>query len=237
MAMDGRRKEMKVCPNCNAQLNETAKFCTECGSKTDTAVSTHSPNVVSAVPSEQPQGNTSSMSAAIDTKALESSFFDYLDFLKDTVIAPTSVFKQISWINGLISMFLFTIVQSIVAEGSLFENILPNILLQVIVVGVLFALNKFIFHTADSVFNVVTEYGGLLNTQTILFILVGIFGIDEGVGLLLVFIAGLNQMNIYNIYLFNSQSKGSRKVDGYYQIIISYIALSILLYVAFMNFV
>lgn len=236
------------CNECSATLNDNAKFCKECGAKVEnsTVISSDDNLVESIAPQSgaekinhdpqntATQANTNTIS--LDFELVKNLLIGYGQFLKETFMNPSSLFGTDSWIYGIVSLLIFTGIQSYLVNYDYFTNFFQFLIIQSIVVGVLLIINKFLLNTSDNFYNVVTEYGGLINTQSLLFILAAVVGLDEGIGAFIMFIAFLNQINIFNYYLFKNQTKGSTKIDGYYQIIIAYIALAILMYFSFRGF-
>lgn len=237
---------MKTCLTCQATLNDKAKFCKECGSKVNetdrgnnevestgidqSSISQEAGNAYTSVASKQEKTIT------IDADLLKSHATDYWQYLKQSLLHPYSLFKSTSWINGLISLVIFALIQMILINDDYIYSLFYFVIFQAITVGLLMIINRGVLNRSGTIYEVLTEYGGLMNTQSILFILAGIIGIYETVGAFIMFIALLNQFNIYNYYLFNNQIKGKSKIDGYYQILIAYIALSILAYYIFKMF-
>ncbi|WP_423188961.1 hypothetical protein ACO1PF_10255 [Alkalibacterium sp. f15] len=237
---------MNKCKTCSANLNDNAKFCKECGAKVDnlhlTFNSTGDSETIRPQVTQETNNAESTLvtkqsnTISLDVDLVKTYISDYGRFLKETLLRPASVFKTTSWINGLISIIIFATVQMTVVNYDHFATLFKFLIFQAIVVGVLLVINKGLLNTSSTIADVVTEYGGLMNTQSIIFILAGLIGLNEGIGIFVMFVALLNQLNIYNYYLFNNQTKGTKKLDGYYQIVIAYIVLAILVYYGFRGF-
>ncbi|WP_028273436.1 zinc ribbon domain-containing protein [Atopococcus tabaci] len=234
---------MNYCTDCGSQLKESAKFCKECGAETNVEIVASSVEVT-AVEQTHKTADRQQASAQAKPSAAEESFFNFLEFFKQAVIHPTSVFSQMDWINGIISLAVFTLIQATVLKEvsaySLSQGIIhaplpflptwiQNMLLQAVIVGLLFVVNKLVFRAPVSIKNVVTEYGGMMAVQSALLILAAVFGLvsEAGKGIVMI-VAMLNQLNIITMYLFANRERGTRKLDGYYQIILSYFALTVL---------
>lgn len=237
---------MKKCPKCLATLNENAKFCKECGAKVKdlnlTEDRTESPETDLPETSQKVSSNHNSAAAkesttiTLDNDLIKKYIFEYGSYLKESLLHPYSLFKSENWMNGLLSLIIFAVIQMFVVNYNHVSFLLNFLVFQAIAVGLLLIINKGVLNNSSSVYDVLAEYGGLMNTQSILFIVAGVIGINEDAGALIMFIALLNQFNIYNYYLFNNQTKQKSKIDSYYQILIAYIALSILAYYAFRMF-
>lgn len=236
---------MIICNECGAQLKEAAKFCTNCGTKVDPLTvekvesqeagevsAVENPNIVSASV-EKSEAVTSSPSA------IENYLFDYWDFLKESLITPSAIFTSSkgTWINGLISVVLLSIaitmnihVGYIAYTESFFSILLVNGIVQAIIVGVFFVINRFVLGGNDDYPDALGKYGGLINTQIILFLLIRLLGIGSSFSGFLVLIILLNTVNIFNTYVLKSQTNKKGKLDNYYQFIVSYIALAVLIF-------
>lgn len=230
---------MNYCIDCGNEMKETAKFCPNCGSHSGGQTGNQAPvqkaNMNESVEKTQTEQSKAQQTGTvvIDTAAVQDGFFSYVYFLKDTLIAPTSVFYKGVWINGLISIILCSILLAFNVQESFFAEFVEVMMVQMAFVGILFILNKFLFKGTDSFLDSLAKYGGLVNTQIVLLVAILLLGIESGLGALLLVTLGLNQINILNLYICKSQEGKAGKIDNYYQTILSYIAFGILLYISY----
>lgn len=233
---------MNFCTECGSEMKANAKFCTNCGSKVK--VTAGSPLKENKIPETEPVhvrpgDKVSSQQAGtivIDSAAVQEQVFSYLYFLKDTLIAPSSVFLKGTWLNGLISLILFVLIQTVLIPLPFLSSFFQNVITQAAFVGILFVINKYLLGGTDSYLDALKKYGGMVNTQIILLLLVLIIGVQRPMGLFFLFVTILNQINLFNIYIFSSQKKQSSKIDSYYILLFSYVALAAILYVMFRHF-
>ena len=235
---------MILCNECGNELNNTAKFCKKCGTKVNQDNVNAVENSGSAVVENRDveQKNTVSTDEAseveistLDVDTIESYFFDYIDFLKETLIHPSSVFKAepMNWIFGAISLTLFAVVFSFYGYYEFLPVFIKTVVFQATFVGLLFILNKFLLGGSDTFLTALGKYGGLMNSQIILFLVMVFLGMDSGFGIFVGLIAMANQLNIFNLYVLNSQSKVNHRLDKYYQLLVSYIPLVYMIYYMF----
>src|SRR5699024_4814457 len=97
--------------------------------------------------------------------------------------------------------------------------------LQLAIVSLLFMLNNYLLSGKDTYVETLSKYGGLMNTQIILSLILRIIDFDSYLALFILFVLAINQLNIFNLYIFNTQSRSKEKLDSYYQVLISYVAL------------
>src|SRR5699024_818023 len=100
-----------------------------------------------------------------------------------------------------------------------------NVILQLAIVSLLFTLNKYLLLGKDTYIDVLSKYGGLMNTQVVLSLILRIIDFDSSLAIFILFVLVINQLNIFNLYIFNTQSRSKEKLDSYYQVLISYVAL------------
>lgn len=236
---------MLICNECKAQLKETAKFCTNCGTKVDYTdvekVAVQDTDQANAVENQDIESVAGDKTAAVTNTpgVVEDYLFDYWDFLKESLMTPSAVFRsgKATWINGLISVGLFSIVITLNIHVGIMaynQTFLTSLLWvgisQAVFVGVLFLINRFLLGGSDDYLAALGKYGGLINTQIILFLLIKLLGMNSSFTGFLVLVALLNTVNIFNLYVLNSQTNKKGKLDKYYQLILSYIALAFMMY-------
>lgn len=225
---------MKYCTECGNELRDSAKFCVSCGTKVELMdrVENTFVNVVeeegasSAVVEE-----TGSILGGLSLDDAEHYLLEYLGFMKDVLLSPSSIFSKENeiWIFGLVNLVLYSIVLALNTYGKFFTSFFEMFVLQAAFVAVLFTVNKFIVKGTDSIFDALGKYGGLASGQIILFFLIWLLGVDSDFGSLLSLIASINQLLIFNMYIFESQTNEEGRVDNYYQLILSYIPFVIVM--------
>ena len=230
-------KQMILCNECGNKLRSTAKFCKNCGTKVDPdnvrivegterkiteEINQSEEQVVEDTSSKQ-----MSISSNIDFESIEFYFFSYLDFLKETLMRPSSVFEfdNHSWIFGTVSLILFSLFIPFPANQDFWPAVFVNVILQLAIVSLLFMLNNYLLSGKDTYLEVLSKYGGLMNTQVILSLILRIIDFDSSLAIFILFVLVINQLNIFNLYIFNTQSRSKEKLDSYYQVLISYVAL------------
>ncbi|HLS71452.1 MAG TPA: zinc ribbon domain-containing protein [Chitinophagaceae bacterium] len=241
-------KQMILCNECGNKLRSTAKFCKNCGTKVDLEnvkiVEETERKITEEInqSEEQVVEDTSSkqmsISSNIDFESIEFYFFSYLDFLKETLMRPSSVFEfdNHSWIFGTVSLILFSLFIPFPANQDFWPAVFVNVILQLAIVSLLFTLNKYLLLGKDTYIDVLSKYGGLMNTQVVLSLILRIIGLDSFLGAFILLVLLINQLNIFNLYIFNTQPKSKEKLDRYYQILISYVALLAVVSVVFIIF-
>ena len=241
-------KQMILCNECGNKLRSTAKFCKNCGTKVDLEnvkiVEETERKITEEInqSEEQVVEDTSSkqmsISSNIDFESIEFYFFSYLDFLKETLMRPSSVFEfdNHSWIFGTVSLILFSLFIPFPANQDFWPAVFVNVILQLAIVSLLFMLNKYLLSGKDTYIDVLSKYGGLMNTQVVLSLILRIIGLDSFLGAFILLVLLINQLNIFNLYIFNTQPKSKEKLDRYYQILISYVALLAVVSVVFIIF-
>lgn len=227
---------MILCNECGNELNNTAKFCRNCGAKIDAKNAEVVEGSGSAAINRQIE-ETAGEVATAEAGTVETYFFDYLDFFKETLLHPSSVFRggYTDWILGAISVGLFAIISAIISEEPFASSIVTALITEAVFVGILFLLNKYLLGGQDTYTDALGKYGGLINSQIILSLVLALVGVDSGFGAFLFFVVLINQLNIFNLYVLNSQSNVQHKLDRYYQLLVSYIPFIILAYLALGN--
>src|SRR5699024_11359287 len=122
-----------------------------------------------------------SISSNIDFDHLLNYFFSYLDFLKETLVKPSSVFKldNHSWILGTISLVLFSLFIPLPVNQDFWPAAFVNVILQLAIVSLLFMLNNYLLSGKDTYLEVLSKYGGLMNPQVILSLILRIIDFDS----------------------------------------------------------
>lgn len=240
-------KQMILCNECGNKLNSTAKFCKNCGAKVDVenAVMVEETEIDRVKKIDENEEATENISAAeatttssIDLDRLEYSFFSYLEFLKETLMKPSSVFEfdNHSWIFGTVSLILFSLFIPFPANQDFWPAVFVNVILQLAIVSLLFMLNNYLLSGKDTYLETLSKYGGLMNTQVVLSLILRIIDFDSSLAIFILFVLVINQLNIFNLYIFNTQSRSKEKLDSYYQVLISYVALLAVVSVVFIIF-
>ncbi|SHE86762.1 zinc-ribbon domain-containing protein [Atopostipes suicloacalis DSM 15692] len=240
-------KQMMICNECGNKLRSTAKFCKNCGTKVDPenvvmVEETEIDRVKEIDQGEEVVENISTdettAASSIDLDRIEHYFFSYLDFLKETLMKPSSVFEfeTHSWVFGTISLILFSLFYPFPVDQDFWLAFFVNVILQLAIVSLLFMLNKYFLSGKDTYLEVLSKYGGLMNTQVILSLALRIIGLDSFLGVLIFTVTLINQLNIFNLYIFNTQPQSNKKLDRYYQVLISYVALIVVVSIVFSIF-
>lgn len=236
--------EMKKCMECHTKLKSTAKFCTNCGTKVDpitpTEIKSNEENLgKDEIVSEDIVSADTTATSPRESDVLQSYFYSYGEFLKETLIKPSAVFisKEATLMNGLISLGLYSLVLTLNTETEYFMNFIRFVVFQAIIIGILYLVNKFLIGGADEFLAVIVEYGGLINSQILLFLFIWLFGIASRVGIILFFLGLFNQVNIIYLYILQHQGRNNQpKVDKFYQLVIAYIPLYFVIYQMFREF-
>lgn len=240
---------MKICNQCGNQLNDTAKFCKQCGTKVEidnVTIVEEDESVASEAQTESVvhEENRSEPEVAVNESTSESSTnfvdtvgevtFDYFNFLKETLISPTSVFDQVEnqWVLGAVGLTLYAVIAALFSDDPFIGMFFTNIIMQLLIVGVLFLLNNFVLLGDDTYLDVLGKYGGLFNIQIVLLLLMSIFT-GERIVFFLSSVFIFSYLNIINLYIFKSQNSKPQKIDRYYQLLISYAILIVASYVIF----
>src|SRR5699024_34142 len=137
---------------CGNKLRSTAKFCKNCGTKVDlenvkVVEETETDGVEEIDSGAEVAENVASEqvtdSSSIDFDLLLNYFFSYLDFLKETLMRPSSVFEfdNHSWIFGTVSLILFSLFIPFPANQDFWPAVFVNVILQLAIVSLLFTLN------------------------------------------------------------------------------------------------
>lgn len=231
---------MNYCTDCGGENKATAKFCTSCGNQMNPSVVVEQPTGNHKEANQQTTSQetdlvkrTSEMVSSIDTSTIQEYFFNYVNFQKATLLRPSMAFEQTNWVNAVISIILFASLQALISQDGFFTSAILYTGMQGVFVGALFVISQFIIQSKESIVEIVSHYGGLINSQIILLAFILIAGMNSFMGVLLVMLLLLNQMNIFNLYIFNSQKAGKGKLDSYYEVLVSYVALIITLYLMF----
>src|SRR5699024_8533329 len=122
------------------------------------------------------------------------------------------------------------------ANQDFWPAVFVNVILQLAFVSLLFMLNNYLLSGKDTYLEVLSKYGGLMNTQVILSLILRIIDFDTSLAIFILFVIVINQLNIFNLYIFNTQSRSKEKLDRYYQVLISYVALIAVVSVVFIIF-
>lgn len=233
-------KQMIICHKCGSKMNPHAKFCKNCGTKVDPdnvkLVAEDEVDMVDTIEesnrNEELVVDTSSSeetpsTSSVDFESIIVYFFNYLNFLKETLIKPSSVFEmdQHSWVFGTVSIVLFSLFSTFLISGDFWSGFFVNIIFQLAFVSLLFMLNKYFLSGEDIYLEVLGKYGGLMNTQIILILMLNLIDSDSFLVLVFLPVFLLNQLNIFNLYIFNIGPKNKEKMDYYYQVLISYVVV------------
>lgn len=243
---------MIQCNECGNELKSTAKFCRYCGSKIHIPSKKNIEATNSVVIDNQEDNMTSGVSQTHETTGeapnqvpnqaptqgsgqaavLEGYFFDYIDFFKETLSQPSIVFKggHKNWVLGAISLVLYAIILAFNIDESLFSTVIIISFSEIVFVGLLFLLNNYLLGGRDTYQDALVKYGGLVNSQIILALVLVLIGLDSEMGTFIMVLKLINQLNIFNLYILNSQGNVNHKLDRYYQLIVSYIPFVIMLY-------
>lgn len=229
---------MKKCMECHTELKSTAKFCTNCGTKVEPTATTEIKSSAESLENDEITSaetvfENAAATSHTESDAIQSYFYSYGEFFKETLLKPSAVFisKEATLMNGLISLGLYSLVLTLNTETEYFMNFIRFVVFQAIIIGILYLVNEFLVGGVDDFLEVVVEYGGLINSQILLFLFIWLFGIDSRVGIILFFLALLNQMNILYLYILQHQEMNSQpKLDKFYQLVIACIPLYFVMY-------
>ena len=97
---------MKVCPNCGAQLDDNAAFCTTCGTKQPViAAGEPAPNTPPA-PQQNPNGQSYQQYYAAAPAAVPTSEYDHTAEFDPKDISDNKVFAMIVYLMGPIGIII-----------------------------------------------------------------------------------------------------------------------------------
>lgn len=104
---------------------------------------------------------------------------------------------------------------------------------QAATMGSLYLINYFFSKEHHSFLEVIKNYGGLINVQIVLSLLMIFLDMDSGLFILLAIISVTYQMVYINYYILQSQSISKLKLSPYYQLLLGNIVFIILNIVIF----
>lgn len=247
---------MKTCAKCQAELKEGDRFCGNCGAPvegvTDTAeqgskVESETTNVVKA--------------SKIDSEKMKKDAKQYWDFFVSILKRPGEMVESTPknygfitlGINTLSSFFIalamyiyvqLTVIYSIYvgggttvgSDGAYFGGMVFRVLLTVVVIhivllAVVYMLEKFLFLRKVSFMSVVNHYANYLAVPTVLSVLLGVLCLPR---LLPADIIQLSVIAVGLVYLIipatlilaGNNSEQGRKISPFYQLVITYLSIA-----------
>lgn len=229
------------CSNCGKEIEAGAAFCPHCGASTSTESHTVNGETVSTT--------NQSLEKAKD---ISKNYFGFvMDHLKAPLRHGFSVNKT-QWINGLITLIIFLLfsglstylfTRSVVRAYDIFglsktsfldSMILPMLYMAItlaIIMAVIFVVAK-LMKSNVSYQDVVARFGTLMLLPTVLMILTFVFTLLK-LGTLVAFASagyGLTWICaiVLTVYSYGKEDNGG--LDAYYGILITFLALTIALY-------
>lgn len=231
---------MKFCTECGHELKDTAQFCPNCGA----AVAGNENNPEGTPVNEEAQPTQqrepeAQRNASVNTDQLQAQALGYGTYFKETLKNPTLGFTKPDWTFSLIHIGIYILLYALwdnrVAAGEFgdyFGHIIVNIIMVAIILGVLFALNRTVLRGKDTFQNTTASFAGMHSLQIILLAVASLLGPENFLGGIIFWVFLMHTSNIFNLYLFkNAKDRGG--LDGYYQVLLAYVALIIAVFVLF----
>lgn len=231
---------MKFCTECGHELNDTSQFCPNCGAAVNgNEEKTAEPNQQETRQTpESTQPTQSNQNPSINTEQLQAQAMGYGTFFKETLSNPTLGFKRPDWTYSLIHIAIYVLLYALWDNrveggdfGSYFGHIIINVVMVAIVLFVLFAMNRTVLKGKDTFQNTTSSFAGMHSLQIILLLLAGLLGPENFLGMIIMWVFIMNTSNIFNLYLFKSAK--DRGLDGYYQVLLAYVAMIITIFILF----
>lgn len=236
---------MEYCTECGNQLKETTKFCSKCGTPVaemeakvagEDGEQPVQPTVTpqteqTDTTSDRQQGEPTPQASQVaeEDDVVKEYALGYLTYWKDTFIKPTIGFTgQVDWIHGAINIGLYTIllgwfVSAMNPTETFFNGLISTIISVAVMLGILYGLSTVVLLNRTSIYDFIASYGSMLTLQLALLLIATLAGPQEGFGALLIMVFAINQLNIFNLYLFKKAK--DRKLDRYYQVLGAYVVL------------
>lgn len=224
---------MKHCHNCQSEIKENAKFCTNCGAN---LIQSEEPLIESEndgaeVYTNEEVTTQTTNSVTIDTEKLTSTLQNYWDYFKRTLISPSISFAETDDINGLIQFTVIALLNAFIQlflvfswypEGKFsffFSILLSSLAFNFMILLIVFGLKRILLKSELSFQVIASQFGGFLSTAIVLQVVLALFSLIAPIGLIVpstilslvvsaIFIAG------FNIYLYSSS--GNAKRDRYF---------------------
>jgi len=219
---------MNYCPNCQSEVKENAKFCTNCGYNLKEYQTERSYEVKkngTYVNEKQPI-QTSTSQENISKAAKE-----YWGYFKRTLLHPSNSFKEDgNNFNGIIQFSLMAILLTLTSFffslmwngggfSMFFGSLVYNLFFIFATVSIIFLLRKTLHNSQTSFKETTSQFGGLFSGIIILSAIYLLMTMIAPIGLivpilLISLLIVMFSIAAFNIYLFSSTQKG--KIDSYY---------------------
>lgn len=235
---------MIICPNCQAEMNEESKFCTECGTSLVEQATQQTQ------PTQQPNASQITITAPnidIDLTDVKNKMTNYWQYLLQTAVHPSSSFANthaiMGWIQVSVIALLTTFILAVFANESYlglgFIDFVKIFFVQVAAslcpILVSFLVVRFMKKNPISFSQATAQFGGLLSLNVFILALVLIFSFLSPFGLadlilLLLGLTGIINIAAFNIYLYSTDNNS--KIDSFIATIIGnvgYLILAVLI--------
>ncbi|GGM32096.1 hypothetical protein GCM10011351_17830 [Paraliobacillus quinghaiensis] len=238
------------CPNCQAALEENAKFCTNCGTKINeenvahVATSAQHTETAQHVPNQQEQtGDYVQQGKQISKQ--------YWNFILQAMAHPFEVSKKVreaDKVNGMITLALFSLFVPLftyitihsLSGGYLAPTFTDVVLKPFIIFLIFFALLiavKFgvakLMKANVSFIDVMTRFGTLMVLPTAVAMTAVLFAILDSYTfssiLLLLAISTASMASTATIFSLKTKAPATSGLDVYYGVVLTYVAMAIIL--------
>lgn len=229
---------MITCPNCQAQIKEGNKFCTECGT----------PLTEQATQQKTKQANASQITITapnidIDLTNVKDRMNNYWQYLVQTAMKPISSFANTNALMGWIQIAVLSLLTSMVLAIFLSEayitvgfiDFIKVLFIQVIAslcpILMAFLVVRFIKKNPITFSQATAQMGGLLSLNVFILALVFVFSLLSPIGLvdiilLLIGLTGIINVAAFNVYIYSTDNRS--KVDSFIATIIGNVGYLIL---------
>ncbi|QIK51246.1 zinc-ribbon domain-containing protein [Jeotgalibaca porci] len=226
---------MIICPNCQAEIKEGNKFCTECG----TPLTEQAANQKAQAPTSQ----ITITAPNIDLTNVKERMGNYWQYLLQSAVNPSSSFANskalMGWIQIAVLSLLTTLTLAVFLNDTYmylsFIDFIKVFVVQTvatlcpILIGYLVV--RFIKKNPITFGQVTAQLGGLLSLNVFIWALVFVFSLLSPFGLmdiilLLIGLTGIINVAAFNVYLYSTENHS--KVDSFITTIMGNIGYLIL---------
>lgn len=242
---------MKKCNNCEAMMNEDAKFCTNCGAAFEQMTPNRNVETNSASNTGTIDNQTSqvvqNVSNAVKSVEYEKVAQGYWTYFVSTLKKPSSSFVVNDRTNGWIQFVLLSILNALSSVtmlssipgseagiGMFFQLFFVQLIISVTGIAILFLFKNFVQKVNTPFSAVASQYGGLLSANIILFLIIFISSLISPIAMISIIMIGLILIGIvnvigFNMYLLNGQNNS--KLDNFYVTLLANVVVLIIMFI------